>query len=160
MSEPPVRNNSLLALKQIRMLVAAAKRHSQRVERELGISGAQLWALQEISDSPGLRVRDLAERLAIHQSTASNLVDALERKGLARKERTSEDQRVVRLYLGEEGRRLLARAPAPTQGVLRDALGALEGADLEQLTAVLSKAIGQLRQVDEEWALKPLPLTE
>ena len=108
--KPAAQATPLSVLQRFRILIRTAQRHSQWIERQSGVTGAQLWALQELAEVPGLRVGELANRMALHQSTASNMVDRLETAALIRKERTSADQRVVRLYLTDEGLALLARA--------------------------------------------------
>jgi MarR family transcriptional regulator, organic hydroperoxide resistance regulator len=42
--------------------------------------GTQLRVLQELLDAPGMGAGELAQQLAIHQATASNLVEALAKK--------------------------------------------------------------------------------
>ena len=64
----------LEVLQQFRILVKSIRSHYQQVEARSGVSGAQLWALAHIAGSPGSKVGELARALAIHQSTASNLV--------------------------------------------------------------------------------------
>lgn len=61
------------------------------------------------------------------------MVDRLESSGLVRKERTSADQRVVRLYLTDDGAALLARAPFPARGVLPEALRLMDDEGLASL---------------------------
>ena len=95
--KPAAPASPLSVLQRFRILIRTAQRHSQWIERQSGVTGAQLWALQELREAPGLRVGELANRMALHQSTTSNMVDRLETSGLIRKERTSADQRVVRL---------------------------------------------------------------
>src|SRR5690606_14394007 len=123
----------LEVLQRFRVLIRTAQRHSQWIERQSGITGAQLWALQELFERPGLRVGELGNLMALHQSTVSNMVSRLETSGLVRKERTAVEQRVVRLYLTDRGGELLAGAPSPARGVLPEALCTLDGSDLRQL---------------------------
>ena len=150
----------LSVLQRFRVLIRTAQRHSQWIERQSGVTGAQLWALQELSQVPGLRVGGLANRMALHQSTASNMIDRLESGGLIRKERTSADQRVVRLYLTDEGAALLGRAPSPARGVLPEALRLLEGEDLSRLQAELDGLLKQIKVLDDGFGMQPLPFTE
>ena len=79
---PPA--SPLSVLQRFRILIRTAQRHSQWIERQSGVTGAQLWALQELREANGLRVGELANRMALHQSTTSNLVDRLESSGLVR----------------------------------------------------------------------------
>jgi DNA-binding MarR family transcriptional regulator len=128
-------------LVHFRTVVRAIRRHYQRVEQACGISGAQLWALAQLAEAPGLRVGELAQALAIHQSTASNLLDKLESAGLVSRRRSDEDLRVVRLHLTARGRRVLARAPRPLRGVLQQGLLDLPDASLRTLNRELATLV-------------------
>jgi DNA-binding MarR family transcriptional regulator len=128
-------------LVHFRTVVRAIRRHYQRVEQACGISGAQLWALAHVAESPGLRVGELAHALAIHQSTASNMLDKLESAGLLSRRRSDEDQRVVRLHVTARGRRVLARAPRPLRGVLQQGLHDLPEASLAALNRELATLV-------------------
>lgn len=150
----------LSVLQRFRILIRTAQRHSQWIERQSGVTGAQLWALQELFEAPGLRVGELAKRMALHQSTASNMIDKLESSGLVSKERTSADQRVVRLSLTDAGRDLLARAPSPARGVLPEALRLLDEEALARLQGELDGLLKQIKDLDEGFGMQPLPFTE
>lgn len=150
----------LSVLQRFRVVIRTAQRHSQWIERQSGVTGAQLWAMQELSEKPGLRVGELANLMALHQSTASNMIDKLETGGILRKERNSADQRVVRLFLTDKGTELLATAPSPARGVLPEALRLLKAEDLSRLQADLDTLLGQIRDMDEGFGMQPLPFTE
>lgn len=156
----PTAEAALEALQAFRIIVRSVQRHSQRIERKFGVSGAQLWALQEIAEADGVRVGELARRMAVHQSTASNILDRLEEKGLVRRARTTEDQRVVRLYLTDPGRGLLAQAPSPTRGVLPHALRSMSGESLAELTLALKNVLVRISDADPSSGLVPLSFTE
>ncbi len=143
------------ALRRFRVIFGTVKKHFQDIESKCGVSGAQLWAISEVADLPGIRVTELAHSMSLHQSTASNLVGELERKGLVRKERGA-DQRVVRLYLTEQGGELVVRAPKPMIGVLPDALQRLPDDVLDSLTANMDVLIAIMQLKDEAAATKPL----
>ncbi|MCB1907570.1 MAG: winged helix-turn-helix transcriptional regulator [Rhodocyclaceae bacterium] len=150
----------LALLVRFRVLVRAAQHHSQWIERQSGITGAQLWALQELADDPGLRVGELAKRMALHQSTASNMVDKLATLDLLRRERGSPDQRVVRLYPTPDGLALLARAPSPARGVLLEALRAMDPDAGLQLQRALDALLARLRDLDSGFGMAPMPTME
>lgn len=156
----PGKITPLQVLQRFRVLIRTAQRHSQWIERQSGITGAQLWALQELSERPGLRVGELANLMALHQSTASNMIDKLESTALVRKERTSADQRVVRLYLTETGAELLGNAPSPARGVLPEALRLLSNEELTCLQRDLDNLLEQIKHLDEGFGMQPLPFTE
>lgn len=144
-------------LKKLRIVIRAAQRHSAWIEKQCGVSGAQLWIMQELHEKPGLRVGEVAEKLAIHQTTVSNLLDALRKRGYVVKERDISDQRVVKLVLSEEGRALLKKAPKPARGLLPEALRKLDADALMQLNAGLQALLDIIGQGDEGYGLQPLP---
>lgn len=140
------REQAMAVLQQFRFVFKSVKKHFRWVEKETGVSGSQLWALAQISGTPGMSVTQLARALAIHQSTASNLIDKLVQRDLARRERESEDQRIVRLYPTKLGKAIVAKAPQPVEGVLPDALMRLPIEELLKLDALL-KELSQLMRV-------------
>lgn len=147
------------ALKKIRVVIRAAQRHSAWIEKQCGVTGAQLWVMQELYEMPGLRVGEIAEKLAIHQTTASNLVDALVKKGCVVKERDTVDQRVVKLMLSEQGIARIREAPVPARGLLPEALRKLDQGALVELNAGLRALLDVIDLVDESNGLQPLPFT-
>ena len=146
-------------LQKMRIVIRSAQHHSAATEKVCGVSGAQLWVMQELSEAPGLRVGDIAARLAIHQTTASNLLEVLARKGLILKQRDSVDQRVVRLALSPQGAAVIAGAPKPARGLLPDALRRLDPESLRTLDHGLDQLLGVMQDVDAAQALQPLPFT-
>src|SRR5437762_11562492 len=88
----------LAVLGQFRILFKSIRRHYHHVERQAGISGAQLWALAEVAANPGGEVGRLAKTWAIHQSTASNLLRRLQTQKRASRKRDAEEQRAAQLY--------------------------------------------------------------
>jgi len=127
----------LRALQAFRTIFGSARLHDAQVRRSGGMSGSQLWALAEIAGGEGMTVNGLAERMALHQSSASNLVNALVESKLIRRLRDSSDQRIVHLYVTAEGRRMLLRVPGPHAGLLVDGLRRLEEDELDGLQEAL-----------------------
>lgn len=149
----------LQVLQKLRIVIRAAQRHSLWIEKQCGVNGAQLWIMQELQESPGLRVGQITARLAIQQTTTSNLLDGLVRKGYVVKTRDRQDQRVVKLELSEQGRNLLDAAPKPARGLLPEALATLDPAQLAQLNSGLQGLLGTIGTLDEAFGLQPLPFT-
>ena len=103
---------------RFRQVFTATRAHYQQVEKQVGIGGAQVWALGIIGAQPGLGVGGLARAMHIHQSTASNLVRALVARGLVITAREASDRRAVQLRLLPAGQDLLDKAPGPYTGLL------------------------------------------
>ncbi|WP_133717160.1 MarR family winged helix-turn-helix transcriptional regulator [Methylocaldum gracile] len=153
-SEPTARPHE--ALKRFRLIFRAVQQHSQWVESCCGVSYAQLWAMSELSNNAGMKVSELARAMSVHQSTVSNLLVKLEKKGLIRRERTNPDQRVVRLYLTEAGQALVEQTPEPRQGLLLQALTELPDPVLISLTRNLDLLVEAMQISDEQAAMQPL----
>ena len=156
---PAPRGKMLEVLAQFRVVVKSIRRHYQDVERRAGLSGAQLWALSEIAKRPGCQVGQLARALAIHQSTASNLVRVLAKLGLVARQRRGRDQRHVQLAPTKKGLRVLKSAPQPLMGVLQQALSNLPAASLDSLHEQLARLIKVMR-VKSLQAARSTPLSE
>ncbi len=73
------------------------------------VSVTQCYALDSLVRRGPQSLGALAEELYLDKSTASRVVDALERKGYARREPDPADGRVLRLSVTAEGRRLQRR---------------------------------------------------
>lgn len=143
-------------VRNFRVAVRAVQAHSAWVERQCGLSAAQLWALWEVDRAPGISVSEIARRLSIKPATASNLLDKIEAKDLLRRSREGPDQRVVQLFVTEEGAKLLATAPLPAQGALLDALTRLRQDELNELTQGLEALVDILHTKDEGSAMSPM----
>jgi len=133
------------ALKRFRVVFGAVRRHYGAIERDCGLGGAQLWALAEIARSPGSSVRELSAALAIHQATASNLIDRLSSLGLIRRARSGVDRRVAELFPSRKGEALLRRAPKPAIGILQDALMQMPATAVEELNRCLDQLIACMK---------------
>src|SRR3954463_8082348 len=99
----------------LRALVRALRISTRAVEKEIGISGAQLFVLQQLLDSPARSVNDLAERTSTHQSSVSTVVSRLVDRGLVRREPSADDARRMEISITDRGRRLLDTAPRTAQ---------------------------------------------
>ena len=134
-------SDALAVLRQFRELFRVSQQHYQRIEAHCGVSGAQLWALAELARRPGLTVSGLARVLSVHLSTSSNLLDKLESQGLVRRSRDTVDHRVVRLRITAAGMAVLAKAPAPAEGVIPDAVRRLDPRSRARLHADLARLL-------------------
>lgn len=147
---------ALKVLKQFRLIYGSVRQHFRRVEEACGVTGSQLWLMQEIDETPGVGISELARRLSIHQTTCSQLVEKLVRRGHVHKARSTQDQRRVGLTLSKRATRALKSAPGPAEGVLPEALTELPDSALETLSRQLLKVIAELHLRDERSAGKPL----
>lgn len=151
----PVAPTAAVVLKQFRVVFNTVRNHFQQVEKQVGIGGAQVWALHAVDRRPGLSVTDLAEVMDIHQSTASNLVKQLVKRQLLRTERSAQDRRSQMLFAEPAAQALLRSVPGPFQGVLPGALEQLSDDTLAQLHGNLNLLIAAMK-ADEKAGNIPL----
>lgn len=147
---------SIQVLKKFRVIYGSVRQQFRDVEQSCGVTGSQLWILQEVARTPDIGVSELAERLSIHQSTCSILVEKLVTRGLAIKERGKEDQRRVGLCVTEDALQTLKKAPGPAEGILPEALQSLSESALHSLDVALAELVEQLQARDDRLADKPL----
>lgn len=143
-------------LRSFRVIYGSVRQHFRNVQQSCGISGSQLWILNELTRAPGIGVSDLAVRLAIHQSTCSLLVEKLVRAGYVTKSKSKNDQRRVGLQVSGKGLRCIKRAPEPAEGVLPEAIAGLSRAKARTLQNSLQAVIAALDIRDDEAAGTPL----
>jgi len=112
-------------LDAVRRIVQTLHESSRRAERELGVSGAQLFVLQRLAESPAASLNELAERTHTHQSSVSVVVAKLVARGLVRRSKAAGDGRRLELSVTPAGRRLASRAPHAAQDRLIAAVNKL-----------------------------------
>ena len=77
---------------------------------------SQYALIRALAGREGARIGDLAGDAAVSPSTATRILDALQRRALVRRDRSTEDRRGVTVTLTEAGRAALARQDAWMRG--------------------------------------------
>lgn len=132
-----------VALDALRTIVQALRSGAGAAERRTGLSGAQLFLLQQLQSGPA-SINELAGRTRTHQSSVSVVVARLCRRGLARRRTDPRDARRVVIAISARGARVLQGAPAMPQERLIAAVSTLPAAERRSL----ARALGALaRQV-------------
>jgi DNA-binding MarR family transcriptional regulator len=85
------------------------------------------------------------------------MLDKLEDKNFIFRDRSKKDQRSVHIFITDEGRQLLAKAPQPVQGKLSNALAQLSGEQLNNLECNLETLITALHLSDNKAGFLPIP---
>jgi DNA-binding MarR family transcriptional regulator len=97
----------------------------RKADRASGIGPAQLSALSVLVFRGPCGLGDLAEAEGVKAPTMTRIVDALERGGLARRERAAGDRRAFRVFPTKKGVRLLRAAQRARLGRLQEMLDRL-----------------------------------
>src|SRR6478672_3770299 len=109
-------------LDALRRLTRHLRLAERQIEQRVGIGGAQLFTLQQLSQAAALSVNELADLTHTHQSSVSVVVSRLVKRGLATRRQSAEDARRAELRITAAGQQLLRRSPITAQARLIAAL--------------------------------------
>src|SRR5437870_8458970 len=71
----------------------------------IGMHRAQATLLCRLFDQNGMTQSEIADQLAVQGATVTNMLQRMEEAGLVTRRRDPEDNRLVRVYLTEKGRK-------------------------------------------------------
>jgi MarR family transcriptional regulator, organic hydroperoxide resistance regulator len=128
-------------MQSLRRVFKSIQDYSQEVSKKYGITGPQLWALKTIAANGSLSLGELSQRMYLHPSTISGVVDRLEKKKYVQRDRAKEDRRVVQVRLTPLGRNLSRKAPNPIQGKMVYGLGKLKRDQLNSIYESLQRLV-------------------
>jgi DNA-binding MarR family transcriptional regulator len=137
---------------ELRRLVRALRDSGATAQQAVGVSGAQLFVLRQLSQGAGLSISELAQRTLTHQSSVSVVAQRLVDAGLCLRARGA-DARRVELRITAKGKQLLGRAPEPFQERIMQALQRLPGPVAQQLAEGLAALGEELGLAEEEPAM-------
>jgi DNA-binding MarR family transcriptional regulator len=121
-------------LESIRHIGRSLRVGGRAAEQAVGVSGAQLYVLQQLQKAPAQSLNELATRTLTHQSSVSVVVSRLVERRFVSRTASPEDGRRVVLSLTAAGRALLARAPEAAQARLVDGLRRLPQRRVRELS--------------------------
>jgi len=114
----------------------------RRLLAEVGLTYPQYLVMMVLWEQDGLRVQEIGERLYLDSATLTPLLKRLEKAGLVKRQRATDDERRVLVSVTAAGRALKGRAQAvPPQ--VRCAMFA--PSEQASGTAALQKSLRRLR---------------
>jgi DNA-binding MarR family transcriptional regulator len=128
------------------VLARAFRQAVALLERESGVPGMWWFVMAVLSRRDGMSQGEFVrEHEMADPSRVTRTAQALEAEGLIRRERDPEDNRVVRMYLTEDGRRLVEkRLPRINEELGRRAHAVMderEMAELRRMLGLLAEAM-------------------
>ena len=117
------------------------KRQLARVVESEGVTLQQYNVLRILRGSRGTPVSalEITERLIEETPGVSRLLDRLVAKGLIRRDRSSEDRRMLECFITPRGLQLLARLDDPVNRADEAALNALTAKEVSLLNELLAR---------------------
>ncbi len=161
-STPPPQDNGTerldtevtAAMNAIRRIVRSLRLSSRAAEKALGVSGAQLFVLQQLAEGANRSdvapsIAQLAELTSTDPSSVSVVVSRLVARGLAARRASKADGRRAEVVITPAGRALLRRAPEPVQHRMIAGIGGLSPERRREMVAGLEAIVAALGVADE-----------
>ena len=114
--------------------------HRQLMLRTLAEDGAhpgQAVCLRMLAGHDGISQRDLGHALDLTPPTVTAMLQRMEKAGMIERRPDADDQRVTRVHLTDEGRRLEERLRAVFARYIGQAVGSMSDDDRRQLARLL-----------------------
>jgi len=136
-------------LKSMRKIIRAVDLHSKKLNQAYHVTVPQMVCIYALLNSKDrMTCSDLTREVDLSASTVNGIIDRLEKKGLAIRERDKVDRRKVYVHITPKGRALAQKVPSLLQDRLSSALAQLP--DLEQTAIALTlERIVELMDVRE-----------
>ncbi len=131
-------------------LIHIFKEKEIREFERTGLSGKELYVLQQIRTDDPWRFNDFAEHYSIKPSTLTGIISRLENKGLVKRERTEKDRKAVYLNCTSSGRDLGKQHIEEDQLFFCSLLATLEPQEKEQFIGLTKKIIGNRELCQQE----------
>ena len=131
-------------------LYTESRRLTKQAARDVGLTGPQLTVIKLLDTFGDLSLSSLSERIRAQNSTVTGIIDRMEREGLAVRERSTSDRRVVYIRLTTKGRQLAKDIQVEPMEILRMVLSTLSRDDTRDLMRILSKLQKRVRGLVKE----------
>jgi MarR family transcriptional regulator, organic hydroperoxide resistance regulator len=105
----------------------------------------QYFVLRELWQHEGLTQRELSERIAIQEQSTVTAIDAMEKRDLVLRVRSTQDRRKIHIHLTERGRGLRELLLGYAAQVINAATADFTPEELETLRASLRKLAQNLK---------------
>ena len=125
----------------MRRIVASIVQQADRRLGEHGLTHAQWGPLFKIRQTRTATVAEIARAMQTDAGAMTRLLDRLEKKGLCKRVRSTEDRRVVMLELTPEGEASIAEVPAVLADVMNDHLSGFSKSEWVALKVYLKRML-------------------
>jgi MarR family multiple antibiotic resistance transcriptional regulator len=108
---------------------------------QFGLTGAQFAVLKNVADGTADTAADLCRTMHYDTGSMTRMLDRLEEKSVLRRERCTEDRRVVYLRISDTGNELLPQLRAAAMNVLGRHLAGFSPTEVDTLKQFLVRLI-------------------
>jgi DNA-binding MarR family transcriptional regulator len=118
-----------------------------RLFREHGLTSSQYNVLRILrGEGKPMPSQDIAERMIQVVPAMTGLIDRLEKLGLVRRDRCTEDRRVIFIELTDQGAAILQQLDEPVMEMHRSLVGHLSQTELKELSRLLEKCRSSVKR--------------
>jgi DNA-binding MarR family transcriptional regulator len=110
--------------------------------RPLDLTSQQIGVLLFLAAGRARTPLELSREMSYDSGSMTRMLDRLEKKGFIGRTRSDADRRIVELNLTDRGRAAAAQLPALGAAVLNEQLAGFSRAELDLLTSMLARIIG------------------
>lgn len=129
-------------------LVRQMHRFSHKVEHRTGYRREQARLLHVISEDEGITQRELAEIMDVRPSSMTAMIAKLEQFGFIMRKQDERDQRVMHIYLTDEGRNIEKETLEPTQALIGQLFENLTDEEISEMIRIIQKLSQNLENQD------------
>lgn len=123
----------------LRSVSTILKKRGRDILSNFDITPPQLDALLVLREFGELTMGELCQKMFLACSTATDLIDRMERNGLIERVRDTADRRVIRLKVLEKGSSVIDEVLEARRGYLATILAEIDVADKERLIQSLEQ---------------------
>ena len=123
-----------------RIMMSIVYQADKRLD-EHGLTSAQWGPLMRLRTTGGSTVAELARWLQVDAGAMTRLLDRLEKKGLCKRVRSTEDRRVVRVELTPDGEAAIVGVPAVLADVMNAHLAGFSKTEWQALKSYLQRML-------------------
>jgi len=129
-------------------LMRYRKYAASQIQKETNVSGRQLAVLRFLVEHNPSSVGEISAFLYVRDGTTSPLLDRMERDGLVKRQRCTQDARRVLVEPTPLGVELASKAPLSPVALMRAELPRMTVEDLQAIDAALER-LSEIGRVDE-----------
>jgi DNA-binding MarR family transcriptional regulator len=123
----------------LRSVSTILKKRGRDILSNFEITNPQFDALLVLRDFGELTMGELCQKMFLACSTATDLIDRMERNGLIERVRDTADRRVIRLRVLAKGAQIIDEVMVARRGYLANVLSEIDVADKERLIQALEQ---------------------
>ena len=149
------RRRALDAYASLQRAAGLSAAHVDDAVQPFGLSASQFGVLDTIATRGAVHQQEIAEALDRSKAQMTAIIDALESRGLVRRERHAIDRRFITVHLTPEGRALLADAAPARSAAIVGLMTELTGGQRARLSRLCRRLLRVLDPYEDEDADAP-----